>query len=181
MSPSLIEFTILGLYAVFLICFCIIFVSFLYSHIVGAPYVTTTIKQVMKIMHAYPFPHHAYVIELGSGDGRFLRYAAKEYKADGYGVDLNPVVIFWSNILARIDKVKIRFYRKNIFSVPLKDADVVYLFLLPEVIVKLKPKLEEELKKGSLVITHGFRIDGWEERLLYLLPDKPFFTFYYKM
>lgn len=181
MSPSLIEIIILGIYAVFLSCFSIVFISFIYSHIVGAPYVTTTFNQVKKMTHAYPFPHNVYTVELGSGDGRFLRYVAKKYQANGYGVDLNPVVVWWSNILARIDKVKVRFYRKNIFSVSLNEADVVYLFLLPEVIVKLRPKLEDELKKGVLVISHGFKIDGWEERLVYLLTDKPFFTYYYEV
>jgi len=51
---------------------------------------------------------------------------------------------------------------------------------MPKIIGKLIPKLENELHKGVVVASHGFKIPSWEKKLVYTLPDKDFSTFYYR-
>jgi hypothetical protein len=59
------------------------------------------------------------------------------------------------------------FKLANYFSISLQDADVVYLFLMPEPYAKLKPKLEAELKPGARVVTYVWPMEGWEPTRVY--------------
>ena len=123
------------------------------------------------------------LVELGSGDGRLLRFAAKEYGVKGVGIEINPLLVWWSRLLSKKDGTNhdISFIKKNVFNYSLTKADYLYIFLMPELIVKLLPKFESELKKGVIIISHGFKIVGFEKRLIHTEPAKTFSTYYYKM
>ena len=84
-----------------------------------------------------------YVIDLGSGDGRIVITAAKKYGARGFGVDLNPVRIKESRRNADTAGVagKMKFVNADLFQQDLSPASVVTLYLLPLLIVRLRPKL----------------------------------------
>lgn len=120
-------------------------------------------------------------MELGSGDGRLVRRAVQLYGVRGIGVDINSLLIMLSKFIAsRQHLLDVSFLNKNIFDVDLSNADCIYMFLMPETIKKLLPKMEKEIKKGALVISHGFKITGWEKKMTYMIKSEPFSTFYYK-
>lgn len=162
---------------VFLIFMSLYTLFLIYSSLMGSPYVPTKSKKVLEILkHAYLKKGKLFV-ELGSGDGRIVRWAVKKYHVKGLGVDINPLLVFWSKILGGKN---IDFRVQNIFDVDLKNADYIYLFLMPKLIEKLALKMKKELKKGCIIISHGFPLKGWEKKLYKKLEDRPFSTYYYK-
>ncbi len=157
--------------------------SLLFSALKGAPYVPTQKKQLDTVLDHAGLEKGKNFVELGSGDGRMVRYAVKKYGVKGVGIEINVLLIWWSRFLAKKDGIskQLVFIRKNIFDYPLNDTDYLYLFLMPELIRKLVPKFKKELKKGTLIISHGFKVEGMERSLIRKVPDKTFSTFYYKV
>ena len=102
--------------------------------------------------------------DLGCGDGRIVVTAAKKYGVKGTGVDIDPERIKESNENARKAGVtdKVKFVKANLFEMDFHDADVVTLYLLPALNVKLRPKLLDTLKPGSRIISHAFSMEDWK-------------------
>lgn len=169
----------------FLIFITIYILSLIYSSLKGSPYVATKQKKAEEILKKANLKKGKVFIELGSGDGRITRTAVKKYGVVGIGIDINPLLVFWSKLLCRLTSNfpidKISFKTQNIFDTNLKKADYLYIFLMPDLIKKLKTKMEKELKKGTIVISHGFKIEGWEKKLYQIIKDLPFPTYYYKI
>jgi ubiquinone/menaquinone biosynthesis C-methylase UbiE len=101
--------------------------------------------------------------DLGSGDGRIITMATKEFHATSVGIDINPFWILWTRakiVLFRLsDKVKVIW--GNFFNHDLSKANIVILYLFQDTNNRLKPKLERELKPGTRVISYIFTFDGW--------------------
>ena len=167
---------------IFLILITINTLFLIYSSIKGSPYVATNKKKLAKIFSQVSFKKNKNFFELGCGDGRILRYVVKKYQLKGLGVDINPLLILWARILTKLDKFdkQIVFIRKNILDINLKNTNYIYIFLMPDLIRKVVNKMNKELKKGVIVISHGFKLDGWEKKLYKILKDKPFNTYYYR-
>ena len=102
--------------------------------------------------------------DLGCGDGRIVVTAAKKYGARGIGFDIDPQRIKEANenvASAGVgDKVEIR--QADLFETDLSEANVVTLYLLSSLNLKLRPKLWKELKVGSRVVSHAFSMGDWE-------------------
>lgn len=154
----------------------------IYSSLKGSPYVPTKSKIIEEIFAPAKMKKGDHLIELGSGDGRMLRYAVKKYKVSGVGVDVNPLLVFWSKLVARAENLIDAEYKvENIFDTDLSRADHVYIFLMPELIDKLVVKMKRELKKGTVVISHGFPIKAWKKIQFHVYERKPFPTYYYRI
>jgi len=82
--------------------------------------------------------------------------------------------------LQKLDK-NCQFIRKNIFDINYSKADYLYIFLMPDLIKKLTPKLKKELKKTCLIISHGFKIEDKGIKLIKVKEGKPFNTYYYRI
>lgn len=158
-------------------------VGLLFSAFKGAPYVPTSKKQLAVILDEIELKNGKVLIELGSGDGRLVRFAAKKYGIKGIGIDINPLLVWWSKILSKRDGTgkNVTFLKKNVFDYPLNEADYLYIFLMPELIVKLLPKFKDELKKGTIIISHGFKIVEYTNKLFHTHHEPTFSTFYYRM
>jgi SAM-dependent methyltransferase len=100
------------------------------------------------------------VYDLGCGDGRIVIAAAKQYGARGVGIDIDQALVTAANDNARKAGVqsRVRFAVGDIFdpAVQFKDATVVMLFLLPELNVRLRPRLQNELRPGTRVVSNSF-------------------------
>ena len=107
------------------------------------------------------------IYDLGCGDGRFVITAAKKYGARGVGIDIDPERIKDSNRNARIAGVqdKVKFIEADLFETDFREATVVALYLLPDLNMQLRPKLLQELKPGTRVVSHEFDLYDWQ-------PDK---------
>ena len=155
-------------------------VSMLYSQLKGAPYVPSNQKETEELLKLAGLKPKQLMIELGSGDGRVLRTAVKNFGVYGIGIDINPVLNWWATFLAKRQKLtNIKFISKNIFNYDLSNADVIYIFLMPELIDKLKDKFIMEIHPKTLVMSHGFEIKFWKKYLIKKRDHKPFPTYYY--
>lgn len=101
------------------------------------------------------------VCELGSGDGTFLTVAAKEFGAKGIGIEIDPFRYFVSSILLHSNRLsdKIKLIRKNFFDVDISEATLVFVYLVPRVLEKLKPKFLKELRSGTRIISYRYKIN----------------------
>ena len=104
------------------------------------------------------------VYDLGCGDGRIVIAAAKQYGARGVGIDINPERIREAKENAKKDAVEglVRFEENDLFKADFHEATVVTLFLLPKVNLRLRPKLLEELKPGTRVVSNTFDMGDWK-------------------
>jgi ribosomal protein L11 methylase PrmA len=107
--------------------------------------------------------------DLGSGDGRIAITAARKYGIKATGIDIDPERIREANENAKKAGVTdlVRFRQENLFTADFKDATVITLYLLPDLNVKLRPKLWNELKPGTRIVSHQFEMGAWkpEKRL----------------
>src|SRR5688572_2323322 len=103
-----------------------------------------------------------FLIDLGSGDGRFVITAAKKFGARGFGVDLDTYLLGIANKSAQSEGVtdRARFIEQNLFETDLTQATVVSTYLLPEMNLKLRPKILA-LKPGTRVVAHDYHMGAW--------------------
>ena len=101
--------------------------------------------------------------DLGSGDGRIPITAAKKYGIRAIGIDIDPERITEAQDNARKAGVakQVDFRLGDIFTMDFRDATVVTLYLLPELNVKLRPRLLAELKPGARIVSHQFDMGDW--------------------
>jgi hypothetical protein len=123
--------------------------------------------------------------DLGSGDGRIPVTAAQKYGTRGIGIDIDPQRIQEANENAKNAGVtdKVEFRQQDLFQTDFSKATVVTLYLLPELNVKLRPKLLQELQPGTRIVSHAFDMGEWKpERTvqidgktiyLWIVPENP--------
>lgn len=127
------------------------------------PYVPTPQAVVDKMLELAAVTKDDVVYDLGSGDGRIVISAAKKYGVRGVGVDIDPERIKEANANAVLAGVsdRVKFLEQDLFKTDLKEATVVTLYLLPDVNLRLRPKLWQELKPGARVVSHAFDMGDW--------------------
>ncbi len=170
---QLIMFTVLFLLLLY-------FISLVISDFFGVPFVPTTHSSVDKIFSGIKIKKSEIFFDLGCGDGRTVFFVAKKYNCRAIGVEMNPLLNWYARIQKKLFKVSMaRFLRTNIFSVDLAQANVIYMFLFPETVEKLKLKFLKECKPGTRIISHGFKVKNFEDHLSEYRESKPFSTYYY--
>lgn len=104
------------------------------------------------------------VYDLGSGDGRILIAAARSYGARGFGVDIDPAAVRQAIGNARAAGVanRVSFRQQDLFETPLGEADVVTLYLTPEVNLRLRPRLLAEMRPGARLVSEDFDMGDWQ-------------------
>ncbi len=166
----------------FLIFMSVYSALLIYSSVMGSPYVATRNKVIAEMLSMADLKKGKLLMELGSGDGRVSMLAGKLYGVKAVGFDVNPLLVFWSNYLAKMRHLKnCHFEQKNIFDADYSKADYLYIFLMPDLIKKLIPKLKKELKKGSVIISHGFKVEDRKIKLYKTRESHSFNTYYYKL
>jgi SAM-dependent methyltransferase len=127
------------------------------------PYVPTPPEVVESMLKLADIKNTDFVVDLGCGDGRIVVMAAEKFGARGRGVDLNPVRIKEAEANATKAAVtdRVKFVQGNLFDADVKDATVVTLYLLPDVNLKLRPKLLSDLKVGTRIVSHSFDMGDW--------------------
>jgi len=132
------------------------------------PYIATDMQVVDAMLGMAAVHPDDYVIDLGSGDGRILIAAARSSGARGFGVDIDPARIRESTANARDAGVggRVTFRRQDLFQTPLGEADVLTLYLLPEINLRLRPRILAEMRAGTRVVSHDYDMGDWhwEER-----------------
>lgn len=121
-----------------------------------------TSKKVARIMcRMAKISKKDIVYDLGSGTGTALIVAAKEFGARGVGIEIDPLRFFVSSMMLRSNRLsdKVKIKRKNFYDVNISKASVVFVYLVPRVLKKLKPKFLKELEPGTLVVSYRYKIN----------------------
>jgi hypothetical protein len=102
--------------------------------------------------------------DLGSGDGRIPIAAAKQYGIRAVGIEIDPKLVTEAEENARQANVSelVRFRNEDMFRVNYSEATIVTLYLSEKLNVLLRPKLLSELRPGSRIISHDFRMGDWK-------------------
>ena len=122
------------------------------------PYVPTPQRVVDAMLDLAKVGKNDVLYDLGCGDGRIVITAAKERGARGVGIDLNPVRIGEAKENAKKAGVedRVTFQEGDLFAADVSPATVVTLYLLPDVNRRLRPRLWQQLKVGTRVVSHDF-------------------------
>lgn len=133
-----------------------------YTQDLDVPYVPTPQPVVERMLEMALVDSSDYVIDLGSGDGRIVIAAARRGAA-GHGIDLDPDRIQEARKNARQADMddRILFFQEDIFETDFSQASVITMYLLSSVNIKLRPRLLEELRPGTRVVSHSFDMDEW--------------------
>jgi ribosomal protein L11 methylase PrmA len=128
------------------------------------PYVPTPTEVVNEMLKVAKVNKNDVLYDLGSGDGRIVITAAQKFGTRGTGIDINPERIREANENAKNAGVtdRVKFVQQDLFKTSLKDATVVTLYLLPSVNLQLRPKLLQELKPGTRIVSHAFDMGDWK-------------------
>lgn len=127
------------------------------------PYVPTHEMIVDEMLKMAEVKGTDVLYDLGSGDGRIPITAAQRFGTRGVGIDLNPVRIKEANENAQKANVtdKVKFIEGDIFQQDFNEATVLTLYLLPDVNLKLRPKILE-MKPGTRVVSHNYDMGDWK-------------------
>ncbi len=128
-----------------------------------APYYPTPESVVDKMLQLGGLKAGEKMFDLGSGDGRFIIAAARKYKADATGVELDDSLYKQS-----MDKIKnlglsatARIIHGDLLKQDYSSADLVTVYLLPVGNGLVTPILEKQLKKGARIVAHDFEFSAW--------------------
>jgi predicted RNA methylase len=124
-------------------------------------YVPTPRSLVEKMLEMAEVKKGDVVYDLGCGDGRIVVTAAKKYgvKAVGFDIDPQRVKEAWENVKSNKVEHLVTIKQQDIFTLDLREASVVTLYLLPDLNVRLMPQLAR-LKPGSRIVSHDFDMKG---------------------
>ena len=128
------------------------------------PFVPTPEIVVAEMLKQAKVDKDDVLYDLGSGDGRIVITAAQKFGAKGVGIDIDPALVKKSQENAQKAGVtdKVKFLQQDLFKTDLSEATVVTLYLLPDVNLKLRPKLLSELKPGTRVVSHNYDMGEWK-------------------
>jgi len=137
------------------------------------PFVRTPTKVINTILDENIIKPNHTVYDLGCGSAKFLIAIEKNVGAKTIGYEISPWAYFLAKMNTWLRKSKTKVHYKNFYKENLTKADIVFCFLLDSVMPKVKKQLEQQLKKGSTVISFAFPIKDWEpKKLLNPFPNK---------
>jgi len=129
-----------------------------------APYVSSPLSVVRRMLVLSELKPGELIYDLGSGDGRIVVMAAEEFRARAVGVELREDLV--KKALERVSELgldsMVKIVQSDMFNVDLSPADVVTLYLTTSANEKVKPKLESELRQGVRVVCHDYEVLGWK-------------------
>jgi len=158
-----------------------------------APYVPTSVNIVTAMLTMGSVGPNDIVYDLGSGDGRLPIAAVKDFGAKkGVGIDLDPVRVAEARANAEKAGVqdKVTFHQGDMFAFDFSEATVLPLYLLPEMMMRLRPQMLD-MKPGTRIVAHDYALGDWEadkvERMtpstlyLFIVPAKVNGTWTWRM
>ena len=139
-----------------------------------------TIRRAMQLAGVQPGET---VYDLGAGDGRAVVIAAREYGARAVGVEVEPVhcAVAWLQALVNGVLPRVSIRQTDLLKADCRDADVIFLYLSPAFVERVRPHLLQQLKPGARIVSLFFEFEGWKPSdidvghliFLYRMPPQP--------
>lgn len=160
----MINMIVLFAYAFFVLLFLVIFLWILIPALYGLPPVPTKPERIQKALRLAHLQPNETLYDLGAGDGRVLMIAARDFGAKAVGVEIGPIqcALIWLRASASglSNQIKVRW--SNFYKTTLQDADVVFVYATSKEIRKLASHLEQQMKKGSRLVSISADVPHWE-------------------
>ena len=143
----------------------------------GLPSVPTDRDRIRAALRLADLKAGEAFYDLGSGDGRTLVIAAKEFGAQATGIEIGPVqcLVSWLNALRNGVRSQVRVRRADFFKADVSGADVVFIYATSKELVRLQAHLKGQLREGTRVVTVGSDFPDW--RPLKFNREKLFFVY----
>jgi len=131
---------------------------------IPTPYVPSTQGNVDEMLRLAGVRPNDVVYDLGSGDGRVVISAARDWGARGVGVEIDARLVAESRELAKKEGVSDRavFREGDVLKAPIAEATVVTMYLLTPLVNRLQPRLLAELKPGTRIVAHEYGFADWK-------------------
>ncbi|MBI2122359.1 MAG: methyltransferase domain-containing protein [Candidatus Sungbacteria bacterium] len=128
----------------------------------GAPFVASRRNKIRLMCDLAQIRPGMAVADLGSGDGSILLEAARR-GAKAIGLEINPFLVWFSRLRAKRRGLheKITVLRRDFYTYPLDKIDVIFVYLWPETMKKLREKFLSECRPGTRIVSNAFPIKGW--------------------
>lgn len=154
------------LVATFLLLVVALFLAYVFlgGFVSGAGYQPTP-RSTLETMFEFSEPDEKKtVFDLGSGFGRIVIEVAERFRSDCTGVEVDPMKVWWSRraIRKRGIENRARIIRRNLMSVDISRADIVYVFLWEGIMQRLREKVLREMRPGSVVVSYYHRFESWQ-------------------
>jgi tRNA A58 N-methylase Trm61 len=134
-----------------------------------APFVQTPLDVAKKMLEMAQVKPGEVLYDLGCGDGRLIILAAKDIGANATGIELREDLVERARTeIKRLNlEERVKVIQGNFFDVNISDANVITLYLTSSANERLRPKLEAELRLGSRIVSHDFKVPGWKPSVIY--------------
>ncbi len=147
------------------------------SYTTGAPLVPTPKKEIKAALKAVGLTSEDRFFDLGSGTGKSLIIASKDFGAEVVGIDHSRPNVLISRINLKVKKVKGKIICQNLLKTDLREADVIFTYLSPSLMEKLEKKIKKE-KVSLRVASYCFSFPGLkEEKVLKTANGKNIFIY----
>lgn len=161
------------MYTVLLILILLLFIPLAWGGNSFAPWVPMKTKDLKRLDAFIKNKGYKKFVDLGCGTGKTVLYTAKNYpEIESYGIEIAPLLYAWCVIRSYLPKriKNAKFKYQNLYTYPLNNADVIFIFGTPgKINTTLVQKFEKELIPGTLIISYAFEIKQW----LPIAIDKP--------
>lgn len=135
--------------------FVIFFFYLCIAYLTGAPFVPTKNASADAMIRLAGIKKGSIVYDLGSGNGKLLLLAAKK-GAKAIGYEINPILVLLSNVRGAPTRWK------NFWHADIRDADVIFLYLIPWKMKRLALKIKKECRRGTLIVSNCFIFPNWK-------------------
>lgn len=155
----IIAFIVIGILIVLKLLFTFSLVS-VFPITQGAMFHPSARVRVKTFLDHVPMKETELLVDIGCGDGRVLREAKRRYGIRALGFEVNPLAYVLARLrTAGMKGIEVRWC--NFWNTNIRDADVVFCYLFPDVMKRLAAKLEAELRFGTRVVSCNFSVPGW--------------------
>jgi tRNA A58 N-methylase Trm61 len=140
-----------------------------------APFVPSPIVVIERMLKLADLKAGEVMFDMGAGDGRTVIMAAKSFGARSVGIELREDLAkkALSSIHENQLSDRVTIVNSDMFNVNLTSADVVFLYLTTSANEKIRPKLENDLKKGVRVVSHDYEVIGWKPERIETFCENP--------
>jgi SAM-dependent methyltransferase len=136
------------------------------------PIVATPKRYYREIFSQIKIGPHSVIYDLGSGKGDFLFEAEKFHPKKIAGYELSPLHFLFIKLKKFLKKSRVEIHCRDFFKADISDADIIYLFLVPQIVLEAWQKIKKETRPGTLVIVLSDRIKGENHERSFLSDPK---------